>query len=106
MSPAKPAPFPMAGYPCGRDHTSTIRMQEAGGFFTLLGGQASTCSPWAEVTSLHPPHSSPQHHFDGRAQDSREFPFFQTILHLGPLSLQTSSQYLCLPPDIHYLLFP
>ncbi|XP_044790329.2 cadherin-related family member 4 isoform X7 [Bubalus bubalis] len=46
------------------------------------------------------------HHFDGRAQDSREFPFFQTILHLGPLSLQTSSQYLCLPPDIHYLLFP
>ncbi|XP_070348688.1 cadherin-related family member 4 isoform X2 [Equus asinus] len=45
-------------------------------------------------------------HFDGRAQDSRESPSSQTILHLGPLSLLTPSQYLLLPPDIHYLLFP
>ncbi|XP_032314379.1 cadherin-related family member 4 isoform X3 [Camelus ferus] len=45
-------------------------------------------------------------HFDGRAQDSRESPSFQTILHLGPLSLRTPSQYLLLPPGIHYLLFP
>nr|XP_045361945.1 cadherin-related family member 4 isoform X5 [Camelus bactrianus] len=44
-------------------------------------------------------------HFDGRAQDSRESPSFQTILHLGPLSLRTPSQYLLLPPGIHYLLF-
>ncbi|XP_064352602.1 cadherin-related family member 4 isoform X2 [Camelus dromedarius] len=45
-------------------------------------------------------------HFDGRAQDSRESSSFQTILHLGPLSLRTPSQYLLLPPGIHYLLFP
>ncbi|XP_040301326.1 cadherin-related family member 4 isoform X2 [Herpailurus yagouaroundi] len=45
-------------------------------------------------------------HFDGRAQDSRESPFSQTTLHLGPLSLLTPSQRLLLPPGIHYLLFP
>ncbi|XP_044906248.1 cadherin-related family member 4 isoform X7 [Felis catus] len=45
-------------------------------------------------------------HFDGRAQDSRESPFSQTTLHLGPLSILTPSQRLLLPPGIHYLLFP
>ncbi|KAM9073969.1 cadherin-related family member 4 isoform 1-T1 [Megaptera novaeangliae] len=45
-------------------------------------------------------------HFDGRAQDPRESRSFQTILYLGPLSFHTPFQYLCLPPGIHYLLFP
>ncbi|KAM9073970.1 cadherin-related family member 4 isoform 2-T2 [Megaptera novaeangliae] len=49
---------------------------------------------------------TPQQHFDGRAQDPRESRSFQTILYLGPLSFHTPFQYLCLPPGIHYLLFP
>ncbi|XP_022428808.1 cadherin-related family member 4 isoform X3 [Delphinapterus leucas] len=39
-------------------------------------------------------------YFDGRAQDPRESPSFQTILYLGPLSFHTPFQYLCLPPGI------
>ncbi|KAK2494266.1 hypothetical protein MC885_019633, partial [Smutsia gigantea] len=58
-SPAQPAPFPMAVYPCGSSYTSTVRVGEAG--LCLL--------PWAGLNSA--PSPFPQQHFDGRAQDSR-----------------------------------
>nr|XP_019579394.1 PREDICTED: cadherin-related family member 4 isoform X2 [Rhinolophus sinicus] len=44
-------------------------------------------------------------HFDGSAQDSREFLSSQPILHLSPLSLPPPFPCL-LPPGIHHLLFP
>lgn len=98
-SPAKPAPFPME---CPLQHH-----QDGGGRWALdFFGSRPLLLPMGRIQLIAPSHFSSQQHFDGRAQDSRESPSSQTILHLGPLSLLTPSQYLLLPPDIHYLLFP
>lgn len=104
-SPAQPAPFPMDGYHCGSTHASTNRMEEASRFLIPLGAGLHLL-PVDGVQLIVPSHSSPQQHFDGRAQDSCEFPYPQYIHHLGPLSLFNSSQYLLLPLGIYCLLFP
>ena len=93
----------MDGCPCGRAHTSTISMEEAGGLLTLLGAGLHLL-PMGRVQLIAPSHSSPQQHFDGRAQDPRESRSFQTILYLGPLSFHTPFQYLCLPPGLIVLI--
>lgn len=104
-SPAQPAPFLMDSYPCGSTHASTNRRKEASGLLIPLGAGLHPL-PMGGFQLIVPSHSSPQQHFNGRAQDSCEFPYPQYIRHLGPRSLFNPSQYLLLPPGIYRLLFP
>ncbi|XP_039693708.1 cadherin-related family member 4 isoform X2 [Pteropus medius] len=71
-----------------------------------IQGAEGSAEGFMEAPMMETPQASMSLHFDGRAQDSCEFPYPQYIHHLGPPSLFNPSQYLLLPPGIYCLLFP